>query len=212
MNDPTDKPNRSHEPPDSRRSGERVEPINRGKLERAFSLFVEATPLGKADATETAKRAAAAWAESLLDGYLVEPEDLLSQTYPLSTPVDASEMIMVKDIAFHGLCPHHLLPFRGSAHVAYEPLGQLASLSSLAKLVHCFAHRLEIQEIITRQIGETLMHRLPAAGVAVALATDQACMTMRGVKQTGATTVTQYFGGTFRQNAARRGEFLASVG
>jgi len=185
--------------------------IDLDALERAFAMLVDATPLEADQRQETARRAAEAWAHSMLDGYAVSPETLFSETYPVPRAETARELVLVKDIDFHGLCPHHLLPFRGVAHVAYVPSGNLASLSAIARLVHCFAHRLEIQEVVTRRIGESLMRLLPAAGAAVALSTDQACMSMRGVKQTGAKTLTRYFGGLFHDDPSLRGEFVGDT-
>jgi GTP cyclohydrolase I len=120
-------------------------------------------------------------------------------------------MVLLKDVPFHGMCPHHLLPFHGLAHVAYIPGRKLASLSSLARLVDCYAHRLEIQESVTRQIAEALAKHVDAAGAAVVLDTDQTCMTTRGVAREGTRTLTKHFTGTFADESALRSEFLASI-
>lgn len=169
-------------------------------------LDVEGTLLA-----QTPDNVARAWIESYLDGYEADPAALLKGAYA-SSPVDGStEMVLLKGIPFHGMCPHHLLPFHGRAHVAYIPGKKLASLSSLARLVDCYAHRLEIQETVTRQIAEALSEHVDAAGAAVVLDTDQTCMTTRGVVRDGTRTLTQHFTGAFADDSALRSEFLSSI-
>jgi GTP cyclohydrolase IA len=138
-----------------------------------------------------------------------DPAALFAKTYPV--PAGTKSMVLLKSIPFHGLCPHHLLPFYGRAHVAYLPGKRLASLSSLARLVDVYAHRLEIQETVTRQIAEALMTHLNADGAAVALETDQLCVTMRHPDRKGTRTVTQHFEGSFARKSALRLEFLKSL-
>lgn len=160
----------------------------------------------------TPENVAKAWTESFIDGYETDPAEILETSYESKGAEDASETVLVKDIPFHGMCPHHLLPFHGRAHVAYVPGRKLASLSSLARLVDCFAHRLEIQETVTRQIAEALMEHLDAAGAAVVLDSDQTCMTARGVERTGARTVSQHFSGKFAEDADLRADLLKTIG
>ena len=120
-------------------------------LLEAAGLEVEGT-----DLEETPDKVARSWIESYLDGYEADPAAILKDTYESPTVGGSSQMVLLKEIPFHGMCPHHLLPFHGRAHVAYIPGKKLASLSSLARLVDCYAHRLEIQESVTRQIAEAL--------------------------------------------------------
>jgi len=172
----------------------------------ACGLDVEGTEL-----EGTPENVARAFCESFIDGYDADPAEILSSAYAPKGVAGATEIVLVKDVPFHGMCPHHLLPFHGRAHVAYIPGQKLASLSSLARLVDCLAHRLEIQETVTRQIAEALMEHLDAAGTAVVLDTDQTCMTARGVERAGARTVSQHFTGKFSEDASLRSDFLQSL-
>jgi GTP cyclohydrolase IA len=173
-------------------------------LLRGAGVEIEGTDLEK-----TPKRVAKAWTESFLDGYRSDPGALFATTYPVLEGPKST--VLLKAIPFHGLCPHHLLPFYGRAHLAYLPGKKLASLSSLARLVDVYAHRLEIQETVTRQIAEALMTHLKPEGAAVALETDQLCMTMRHPDRKGTRTVTQHFAGAFARKSELRLEFLKSL-
>ena len=189
---------------------ERFDVAAMGDAIRAFleaaGLEVEGT-----DLEETPERVALSWIESYLDGYEADPATILKDAYDSESPGASSEMVLLKDIPFRGMCPHHLLPFHGRAHVAYVPGKKLASLSSLARLVDCYAHRLDIQESVTRKIADALTRHLDAAGAAVALDTDQTCMTTRGVSREGTRTVTQHFTGAFADESTLRSEFLSSI-
>jgi GTP cyclohydrolase I len=182
-------------------------------MRRAVGELLEAAGLDVAspDLRETPERVARAWNESFLDGYDTDPARALGVGYPVSTTSRTTGPVMVKAVPFHGLCPHHLLPFHGQAHLAYLPGKKLASLSGLARLVDCFAHRLAIQETVTRQIAEALESHLEALGAAVALDTDQTCMTMRHPERRGTRTVTQHFTGAFAKRSELRAEFLQSL-
>jgi GTP cyclohydrolase I len=171
---------------------------------RAAGIEIEGTEL-----SETPSRVARAWTESFLDGYREDPAALFAETYPV--PAGLKSTVLLKGIPFHGLCPHHLLPFYGRAHLAYIPGKTLASLSSLARLVDAYAHRLEIQETVTRQIADALTKHLKAEGAAVALETDQLCMTLRHPDRKGTRTITQHFTGAFARKSQLRLEFLKSL-
>lgn len=179
----------------------------------AIRSFLEAAGLDVkgTDLEETPDKVARAWIECYLDGYEADPRAILKDVYESPPAGGSARMVLLKDIPFSGMCPHHLLPFHGRAHVAYIPGKKLASLSSLARLVDCYAHRLEIQESVTRQIAEALSTYIDAAGAAVVLDTDQTCMTTRGVAREGTRTVTQHFTGTFADESNLRSEFLASI-
>ena len=179
----------------------------------AIEAFLEGAGL-EVEGTEleqTPDNVARAWIESYLDGYDADPATILKDAYESPAVDGASETVLLKDIPFQGMCPHHLLPFHGRAHVAYIPGKKLASLSSLARLVDCFAHRLDIQESVTRRIADALLRHLDAAGAAVVVDTDQTCMTTRGVTREGTRTVTQHFTGVFADESSLRSEFLASI-
>jgi GTP cyclohydrolase I len=175
---------------------------------RAF-LVAAGVSVDGTDLEATPERVATAWASTFLDGYGIDPVALFAETYPV--PSGSRSVVLLKAIPFHGLCPHHLLPFYGRAHLAYLPAKKIASLSSLGRLVDAYAHRLEIQETVTRQIGEALAAGLSAEGTAVALETDQLCMTMREPERKGTRTITQHFTGAFAQNSELRQEFLRSL-
>lgn len=118
------------------------------------------------------------------------------------------DMVVVKDVNFFSLCEHHLLPFFGRAHVAYLPRGTVVGLSKVPRIVDAFAHRLQIQERLTRQIAEALDSVLQPTGVAVVVEARHLCMEMRGVEKQDSATVTSCMLGTFRDDARARAEFL----
>ena len=118
------------------------------------------------------------------------------------------EMVLVKDIQFYSLCEHHLLPFFGVAHVAYQPDGRVVGLSKIPRVVDVFAHRLQLQERMTRQIAEGLEQVTRPHGVAVVVEARHLCMEMRGVEKVGGQTVTSCMLGCFRRDARTRAEFL----
>jgi GTP cyclohydrolase I len=123
------------------------------------------------------------------------------------------EMVMVRDIPFTSLCEHHLVPFVGFAHVAYLPApdGRITGLSKLARLVEGYARRLQVQERMTTQIVEALQRELEPRGSIVVIEAEHFCMSMRGIKKEGMTTVTSAVRGTFRDDAATRAEALQYI-
>jgi GTP cyclohydrolase I len=122
-------------------------------------------------------------------------------------------MVMVRDISFTSLCEHHLVPFVGFAHVAYlpGPDGNITGLSKLARLVEGYARRLQVQERMTTQIVEAMERELRPRGSIVVIEAEHFCMSMRGVKKSGATTVTSAVRGSFRTDAASRDEALQFI-
>ena len=126
---------------------------------------------------------------------------------------DHDEMVMVRDITFASMCEHHLVPFLGRAHVAYIPndSGRITGLSKLARLVDAFARRPQVQERLTTQVADTLEQTLQPKGVLVVIEAEHLCMSMRGVRKPGATTVTSSVRGLFRDNAATRSEAMRLV-
>lgn len=122
------------------------------------------------------------------------------------------DLVIVRDIEFHSLCEHHLLPFSGRVHIGYLPAGRVVGLSKLARVVGVFARRLQVQERLTRQIADALQDVLRPGGVAVAVEAEHMCMSIRGVEQSHARTLTRAFRGVFEEDRALRGEFLSSVG
>jgi GTP cyclohydrolase I len=123
------------------------------------------------------------------------------------------EMVMVRDIPFQSLCEHHMVPFIGKAHVAYIPGadGRITGLSKLARLVDAYAKRLQVQERLTAQIADELSDSLRPKGVLVVVEAEHLCMSMRGVRKPGSTTVTSAVRGLFRENAATRAEAMQFI-
>ena len=155
---------------------------------------------------DTPRRVAKAFQE-LYSGYGEDPSAILSRTF---TDVGGYEdVVLVRDIPFHSHCEHHMIPFSGTAHIAYYPTGGVVGLSKLARLVDVFARRLQTQETLTAQIADALDSGLSTRGVAVMLEAEHLCMSMRGVQKSGATTVTTRFTGVFAKDAGEREKFLA---
>ena len=142
-------------------------------------------------------------------GMDVDPASMLEKRFE----ADHDEMIIVKDIPFHSLCEHHMVPFAGRAHVGYIPNknGEVTGLSKLARVVDVVAKRLQMQERLTSQIADAIEAALDARGVIVVVEAEHMCMSMRGVRKPGHTTVTSALRGVFRQNVATRAEAMAII-
>jgi len=119
------------------------------------------------------------------------------------------EIVLLRDIPFYSICEHHLMPFIGSANVAYLPSGTVLGVSKLARIVDCFARRLQTQERLTYQIADFIMNSLKPQGVAVVLEASHSCMTIRGIKKPGSTMVTSALRGIFRRDPKSRSEVLS---
>jgi GTP cyclohydrolase I len=119
------------------------------------------------------------------------------------------EIVLLRDIPFYSICEHHLMPFIGSAHVAYLPSGMILGVSKLARIVDCFARRLQTQERLTFQIADFIMDRLKPHGVTVVLEASHSCMTIRGIKKPGSVMVTSALRGIFKKDPRSRNEVLS---
>jgi len=146
--------------------------------------------------------------EELLEGYWTDPIALVNDALFEAT---YDEMVLVRDIEFYSLCEHHMLPFIGRVHVAYLPNGRIVGLSKIPRMVDMFAHRLQLQERMTRQIAEFIDELLHPLGVAVVVEGLHLCATMRGVKKHGARMTTSSMFGVFRKSIATRQEFLDNI-
>ena len=157
---------------------------------------------------ETPRRVADMYVE-LFEGLEVDPGAHLRVTFE----ADHDEMVMVRDIPFTSLCEHHLVPFMGLAHVAYLPGtdGRITGLSKMARLVEGYARRLQVQERLTTDIVEAMERELRPQGSIVVIEAEHFCMSMRGVKKAGSTTVTSAVRGVFRDDAAYRSEALQYI-
>ncbi len=177
------------------------------KMAEAVAAFLRAA--GVTAEAETPERVARAWAEDLLDGYARDPAAVLAQTIPAETSAD---FVMVTGLRFHAICPHHLLPYRGVAHVAYVPAGRVVGFGQLGQLVDALGHRLVLQEDLARGIVDALGSGLGAAGAACALEAEQLCMTVRGDEQDRSKTYAEAFVGTLATDAALRARFVQRIG
>ena len=140
---------------------------------------------------------------------LLTPHRVDATTFPNDEGYD--ELVVVKDIPFHSLCEHHLLPFVGRAHVAYLPRERIVGLSKLARVVEQTSRSLQVQERMTQQIANWLEDSLSPRGVGVVLEAEHMCMRLRGVRAPGTMTVTSALRGAMRDDARTRGEFLDLV-
>jgi len=119
------------------------------------------------------------------------------------------EIVLLRNIPFYSICEHHLMPFIGSAHVAYLPKGKVLGVSKIARIVDSFAHRLQVQERLTDQIADYLMDNLGPQGTAVVLEASHSCMTIRGIKKPGSSMVTSALRGIFMKDPRTRSEVLS---
>ena len=152
---------------------------------------------------DTPKRVAKMYAE-LFAGLNEDP----AQHLVVNFTEHYDEMVVLRDIPFHSMCEHHLLPFMGRAHVAYLPRGRVAGVSKLARVVECFARRPQIQERLTTQIADLLLDKLDARGVGVVIEAEHTCMTIRGIRKPGSVMVTSAMRGLFKSNLATRNEAI----
>jgi len=147
--------------------------------------------------------------EEIFSGLRESPDHHLAVTFE----ADHDEMVMVRDIPFASACEHHLVPFIGRAHVAYIPNddGRITGLSKLARLVDAYARRPQVQERLTAQIADEIERTLEPRGVLVVIEAEHLCMSMRGVRKPGATTVTSAVRGLFRDSTATRFEAMRFI-
>ena len=153
---------------------------------------------------DTPRRVASAYAEMLT------PRAFSPTTFPNDEGYD--ELVVARDIPFHSLCQHHLLPFKGVAHVGYLPGERIIGLSKLARVVELFARDLQVQERLTKQIADWLQDQLEPKGVGVVLEAEHLCMSLRGVQASGSMTITSSLHGLLREDARSRAEFFALTG
>ncbi|MDH7598331.1 MAG: GTP cyclohydrolase I FolE [Sedimentisphaerales bacterium] len=181
-------------------------PVDTARIERAIREILEA--IGDDPDREglrgTPARVARMYCE-LLAGMREDPEIHLQSVFS----EDYDEIVLLKDIPFFSICEHHLLPFIGHAHVAYLPINKVVGVSKLARIVDCFAKRLQCQERLTNQIADFIMSRLKPMGVAVVLEAAHSCMTIRGIKKPGSMMVTSALRGIFRRDPRSRNEILS---
>jgi GTP cyclohydrolase I len=155
---------------------------------------------------DTPDRVARMYSE-LFSGLHKDPRQLLEKTFTQKY----DEVVLVKDIEFASLCEHHLLPFTGKAHLAYLPQGKIVGLSKLARVVEVLSRRPQVQERMTEELADLLMHELDARGVAVIVEASHSCMTIRGVRKENSVCTTSAMRGAFKDNQSTRAELMALV-
>jgi len=183
-------------------------PVDLDRIERAVReiLLAIGEDPDRDGLIETPARVARGYAEQF-SGLTQHPEDVLGTVFD----ADHDELILVRDIEVYSTCEHHLVPFFGTAHVAYIPneKGQITGLSKLARLVDVYARRPQVQERMTSQIADALMRVLEPRGALVVIEAEHLCMSMRGVRKPGAKTVTSAVRGIIRDSASTRAEAMS---
>ncbi len=144
----------------------------------------------------------------LTKGYDDDPSQILRSAMFRE---EYQQMVLVKDIELYSLCEHHMLPFYGKAHIAYIPNGYITGLSKIARVVECFARRLQVQERLTVSIRDCIQEALSPLGVAVVIEAGHTCMQMRGVEKQGSATTTSAFTGVFLSDPRTREEFMTLI-
>ena len=171
-------------------------------LLRASGVAPDSVHTGK-----TAKRVRELWEKRLLGGYAIDPATALGDGFA----DDRDDMVVVRGIAVHGVCPHHLVPFRGVAHVAYIPGGRLHGFGRIARMVDAIGHRFTYQEWMTRDIAEALVTHGHAQGAACIVEAEQLCLLLGEDRRGDERVVTQAFSGSFRDSHQQRNEFLRAI-
>lgn len=156
---------------------------------------------------KTPERAAKAF-EFLTRGYRQDIDEIVNKAIFTS---DTDEMVIVRNIELYSMCEHHMLPFIGKAHVAYLPQGKVIGLSKIARIVDLFARRLQIQEVLTKQIADCVNTAIDAKGVGVVIEAKHMCMMMRGVEKQNSIMTTSCMLGNFREQVQTREEFLRLI-
>ena len=147
--------------------------------------------------------------EYILNGYRTDPDEVIKKAIFTQ---DTNNMIVVRDIELYSLCEHHMLPFFGRCHIGYISKGKVLGVSKLARVVDCFARRLQIQERLTQQIARAIKDSVDAEGVGVVIEAQHLCMMMRGVEKQNSLMTTSSVLGSFHESDATRSEFLGLIG
>jgi len=188
-------------------SGEK--PVDMARLEQAVReiLLAVGEDPDREGLRDTPGRVARMY-EEMFRGLKEDPKIHLQSSFT----ADYDEIVLLKDIPFHSICEHHLMPFMGHAHVAYIPKGQVLGLSKMARIVECFARRPQMQERLTKQIADFIMTEVDARGVGVVMKASHTCMTARGVQKAGSLMVTSAMLGCFRSDPRSRSELMSLLG
>ncbi|ARM05402.1 GTP cyclohydrolase I FolE [Burkholderia pseudomallei] len=171
-------------------------------LLKASGIEIDAAHTGR-----TAQRVRELWQKRLLDGYDIDPAEELG----IGFDDRKEDMVIIRHIAVHGVCPHHLLPFRGVAHVAYLPGGRLHGFGRIARMIDAISHRFTYQEWITNEIATALVTYGKARGAACLIEAEQLCLLMGENRRGDERVITQCYVGEFDHNAQARNEFLRAI-
>lgn len=187
-----------------------LEKISKEEAEKAIKTilkYVGEDP-NREGLIETPKRVIKAF-EEYFGGYLINPDNYLEKTFGDVEGYD--DMVIQKNISIHSHCEHHMAPIIGVVHVAYIPSEKVVGLSKLARVVDAYARRLQTQERLTMQIANSIFKGLKSHGSAVSIDAEHQCMTTRGIRKEGATTITNYFTGVFRDSQNLQKRFLTYI-
>jgi GTP cyclohydrolase I len=205
MNQPAVKSRRTPAAADNRANGVAVDHERIRAAVREILLAIGEDP-DREGLSETPDRVARMYAE-MFAGIHKDPREHLQKTFTQKY----DEMVLVKDIGFESMCEHHLLPFLGKAHIAYLPKGKIVGLSKLARVVEVLARRPQVQERMTEELADLLMHELDARGVGVILEASHTCMTIRGVRKPNSLCTTSAMRGAFCDNQSSRAELMSLI-
>jgi len=187
---------------------EKRRPADRDRMASAIAEFLDAAgfdPNGQPHLRQSGERVAEAWADDLLEGYGSDPAKALGDPFPESS----QDQVLVSDIEFFSSCPHHLMPYRGKAHIAYIPDGLAIGFSGIVRMLDVVAHRLTLQEWLTRDVVSVLMCELKPKGAACIIEATPMCAFARGVRRPCRVASTA-FRGVFEDSASLREELVAS--
>jgi len=186
-------------------SEKKIKAVDLARIEKAVREILAAVgeDINREGLKHTPQRVAKMYAE-LLAGMANDPKEHVKTVFR----ENYDEVVLLRDIPFYSICEHHLMPFIGRAHVAYMPDGKVLGVSKLARIVDCFARRLQVQERLTAQIADFLMDNLKPKGTAVVIEASHSCMTIRGVKKPDAVMVTSALRGIFIRDPKSRSEVL----
>ena len=185
---------------------------DRARMEKAVAQFLDAAGLDLKDPNlrQTPQRVAEAWLEEFIDGYQREPARELKERFPAGK-TGHRQLVVITRLRFHSMCPHHLLPVEGRAHLAYVPGKYVVGFGRLAALLDTWAHRLILQEHLARGVARSIARGMESPGAACILEAHQACLRVRGEEQRDAVTHAEAYEGVLRKDGMLRRELWARI-
>ena len=182
-------------------------------MQDAVRAFIAAMGLDVASThlKQTPARVAEAWTKEFIDGYAQTPEEILQNRFRPEVR-GGRDLVVVSQVRFHSVCPHHLLPYQGLAHLAYVPSEWMVGFGRMPALLNCFAHRLILQEELCKKVAQALSTCLESPATACVIQAEHACLRLRNTHQRGAITHTEAYQGWLKTNRGLRHEFWARIG